>query len=134
MNYFWITLRGFAFWLGAFYAFTLAWSPLELSTLSGAMMLAPVCALVFGAVLPDKALLDTPQMRIVLGVVLTVGVVGCVVAAIDDFTYRNMVGVWFRILTLVMIASLYARAIFVRASRPAGSVEDARKSQEPSTR
>ena len=118
MNYLWLTLRGFAFWLGAFYAFTLAWGTLELSFLprgvSPPLMLAPVAALIFGAVLPDKALSGGRQMEFALYVVLIFGAAGAVATGVDDYLARNTEGILFQVLAVVMMLPLGARPVFIR--------------------
>src|SRR5512138_3828766 len=117
--FFWIAFRGIAFWLGVFYAFTLGWGPLELSflprALSAPVMLMPVASLIFGAVLPDKALSAGKHMRILFGIVLAAGFVGCVITGINDFIYQNMIAVWLRVLAGVVTILLSSRAILIKS-------------------
>src|SRR5262245_38956496 len=99
MKYYWLTIRGLAFWLGVFYAFTLAWSPFQIDMLPSSMsvpvILAPVLALIFGAVVPDKAFLNGRGTEVMLFVVLTLGIAAVATMAIDDYSARRMEGIWF---------------------------------------
>lgn len=121
MNYLPLLLRGFGFWLGAFYAFTLGWSSLKLNALPDALaapiLLAPLIALIFGSLLPDKALLGTPGTRMVLFIALGLGIVGCIIVAADDLLFSqgpNMYGFWFNVAMAVALASLYLRITLAR--------------------
>src|SRR5262245_43826691 len=118
MNYFWITLRGFAFWFGALHAFMLAWSPLVFVMISppfpAAILLVPVAALIFGAVLPDKALVASPGMQAFLCIVLTLGLVGLAIGVVDDSLQQNTPGLSFRIAGMALTASLFFLVILVR--------------------
>jgi hypothetical protein len=111
-----LLLRGVAFWLGAFYAFGLAWAPLRLnilpSDLSAAVMVSPVIALILGALIPNKVLLASSKSKILLFVILLVGIIGCAVVAIDDLSApegANMAGFWFRIIVAIVLMTLLSR-------------------------
>jgi hypothetical protein len=116
VKYLSLLLRGIAFWLAAFYAFTLGWGTLSLNVFPDSVaipaLLAPLAGLTLGSLLPDRAIGSSSAARVLHMAVLSVGIIGALLVAVDSLQFSqgaNWSGFWFQISVSVISAFLFLR-------------------------
>jgi hypothetical protein len=69
--------------------------------------------------MPDRALLQSKQARVFLGVALIVGLAGCAVVAANGLVFfqgANVYGFWFQFTAAIVLTSLFLRPALARWS------------------